>query len=572
MGLTVPPAECRSNIYQRISLLQIIVFSACLCWNAIGCAPVRDEFGQLVAGIAYWQFGNTSLYRVNPPLVRALGSLPAVAMGMRLESEFDRISPVSRYEHYHGEKLFAENPRRFHRALMCGRLLVGCIAVLGAIIIHRFVSQIAGPIAGMIATGVWCCQPQVIANGSMVLTDVPFSVFALVVIWIFLDYRSRANLRFAFLLGFAIGMASLVKFTGVLLWILPLASVCIPIIQLKLRHQCLHTAVTLLIAVVTVNAFFDFDGFGRRVDSFGFRSNILSGLQTDQHLISEFDATGNRFQDSPLAWLPVPFPSDYVLGLDQQQRDFDHGLPSYACGVNSDHGWWWFYLLVMFVKMPFGVLFAMILAIVFFRKSCQQFGMRCSIILATVFVLLLVHCLQSGFAQQSRYILCIYPLLSILIGMAYVCVSSDRIRQWICILIVAGWLESGWNAPYWMSAFNLAASAVAPPEYWLFNDATDWGQDFYIAMECAKQMEHDFPGRFECLVPTYLPETIEAFEVKPASPMLFAEGIQSDSNCEKVLVSTSAIAMYPRLRSTLKSWQQTRRIGNSYVVLSKLLE
>src|SRR5579875_1359209 len=38
-----------------------------------------DEVGHLAAGVAHWETGNFSPYRVNPPLVRMLAALPVLA-------------------------------------------------------------------------------------------------------------------------------------------------------------------------------------------------------------------------------------------------------------------------------------------------------------------------------------------------------------------------------------------------------------------------------------------------------------------------------------------------------------
>ena len=52
--------------------------------------------------------------------------------------------------------------------------------------------------------------------------------------------------------------------------------------------------------------------------------------------------------------IPVPLPADFVQGIDVQRLDFERGMPSYLRGQWAEHGWWYYYLYVMVVKMPLG--------------------------------------------------------------------------------------------------------------------------------------------------------------------------------------------------------------------------
>ncbi|HVC95060.1 MAG TPA: hypothetical protein VND64_15295 [Pirellulales bacterium] len=50
--------------------------AALLVWTAAHNGVTVDEVGHLPAGLFIWQFGTFDLYRVNPPLTRALAALP----------------------------------------------------------------------------------------------------------------------------------------------------------------------------------------------------------------------------------------------------------------------------------------------------------------------------------------------------------------------------------------------------------------------------------------------------------------------------------------------------------------
>ncbi|HAC93058.1 MAG TPA: hypothetical protein DCF63_20865, partial [Planctomycetaceae bacterium] len=44
-------------------------------------SPTLDEPAHLVAGLSHWQRGDFSLYRVNPPLVKLIATVPMLIAG-----------------------------------------------------------------------------------------------------------------------------------------------------------------------------------------------------------------------------------------------------------------------------------------------------------------------------------------------------------------------------------------------------------------------------------------------------------------------------------------------------------
>jgi hypothetical protein len=68
----------QSKIVWLWVLTILAIHAGLLGWSAAWHAPTDDEVGHLSAGISHWHFARFDLYRVNPPLVRALAALPVV--------------------------------------------------------------------------------------------------------------------------------------------------------------------------------------------------------------------------------------------------------------------------------------------------------------------------------------------------------------------------------------------------------------------------------------------------------------------------------------------------------------
>lgn len=57
----------------------LAIHAALLAWHAAVMSPVTTEIANLPAGASHWIFGRFELFRQNPPLVRMVGALFAMA-------------------------------------------------------------------------------------------------------------------------------------------------------------------------------------------------------------------------------------------------------------------------------------------------------------------------------------------------------------------------------------------------------------------------------------------------------------------------------------------------------------
>jgi prepilin-type N-terminal cleavage/methylation domain-containing protein len=87
--------------------------------------------------------------------------------------------------------------------------------------------------------------------------------------------------------------------------------------------------IAVLVALIVVNAGYLFQGSLTPLGEFDFLSKAFTGNPDTSPLIR---VPGNRFQQTWLAAVPVPFPGPLVQGLDLQSRDFENSKPLYLGG------------------------------------------------------------------------------------------------------------------------------------------------------------------------------------------------------------------------------------------------
>lgn len=318
---------------------------------------------------------------------------------------------------------------------------------------------------------------------------------------------------------------------------------------------------------------YGYAGWGTALADMELQSTMLREVQTSLSNAASYFG----IQDS---WFIVPLPLDVVLGVDRQQVDFEMGLISYAAGVRASHGWWWFYLYSMLVKLPLGTLAIVIVALVL---GCVRFTKAAYGLLASQSVnskestavlnslmlpaglaltVLLVTAAQSGFAQQHRYVLPAYPPM-FLVTAVLVSRGGGVARSIGWIGLAASLLCTGYNAPNWLATFNLAAGGNSSGYKRLFNDASDWGQDTYRVRDWCNEHTGDavyvhssFSGRDE------LRAVGARFQPLPFDPD------ELTSPC-LIVVSKSDLVITEWLSQMLDGLEPVDAIGGTHVVYAK---
>lgn len=514
---------------------------ALLGYSAAMHSPVVDEPAHLAAGIADWRMGGFEMFKVNPPLMRMVAALPAVVINAPLDWTAYYVGVGARGEFPLGDALVKANGSRIFCVIVLGRLAVIVFAVLGALTCHRWASELYGDGAGIMALVLWCFCPNVLAYGQLITTDVAAASVGLAANYFFWKWLNDQAWERAILAAIALGFAELSKLTWLVLvavwpilfvvWSLtstvrPRAEAATPgtinlrrigAVMLRLRQALpsLQFSLILFGAAFVVNLGYGFTGMGTRVKDIIFVSRLFGCNTTD---VGTHGPPGNRFGRTWAGRARLPFPKPYIEGIDLQRRDFECGMPSYLRGHWKDHGWWYWYLYALSVKVPLGTwgLFLLAVAVrvagwwgcVRGRRAAKSIGIHPDpsfppdeqgtittwrdeiVLLAPAAVVLVFVSSQTGFSRYLRYALPVLPFVFIWISSVVRNLWIPRrnatggvhCRRWRIATVAALLLSwsvgsSLWYAPHWMSYFNeLAGGPMGGPAH-LIDAQVDWGQD-----------------------------------------------------------------------------------------------
>jgi hypothetical protein len=449
------------------------IHAALLARIAAGSSPTVDEVAHLPAGLAVVKYGRFDLYRVNPPLVKALAALPVALSGA--QEDWAGFNKIGRPEWGIGRRFIAANGRKAFWYFTLARWACIPLSLFGGWVCYRWASDLYGEASGVLAASLWCASPNVLAYGSLITPDVGASVLGVAASYLFWRWLSRPGWGRAVAAGTALGAAELTKMTWLILFplwpvlwlILPPASAA-P--RLERMRQAVQMAAILLLALYVLNLGYGFEGTFRRLGDYSFVSGTLGA-----------PGGGNRFAAHWLGSLPVPFPEPYVSGLDLQRLDLEGGLWSYLRGTFRRGGWWYFYLYALAIKEPLGTWALLALAAAAgLRDRRYSAGRREEFLLLVpaIAVLALVSS-QTGLSRYLRYVLPSFPFAFIWTSKVARSVPlGDR------AIAAAMGASLAWSVgsslsiyPHSLSYFNELAGGPTGGHYHLIDASIDWGQD-----------------------------------------------------------------------------------------------
>lgn len=319
--------------------------------------------------------------------------------------------------------------------VMHGRYVTLFISLLIGVFVFKWASELYGERAGLFSLFLFVFCPNCLAHAALVSTDTYSVLLLLLVMYYFWKWLSfGVNKDFIFFCVFT-GVAQLVKQSLFHLYvIIP----CLVLIWFFMsgrrkpdwRRLSVRVGVFVLINLLVINAGFYFQGFGRPLDAYHFRSGLFQGLQQGFSLLSS---------------VPLPLPSSFVEGLDMAKyyESLGGGLPDSTfgnitiLGQNSTQGsFWYFYFVIFFFKTPVAVL-------VFLIWSCCRLVQKRSLhetadneLFLLLPVLYFFILLDFFYKSQTniRHIIFIYPLLYVFCGIVVRYLSSTW-EKWALVLL-----------------------------------------------------------------------------------------------------------------------------------------
>ena len=434
-----------------------------------------DEGDHLFAGYMSWKTADFGFNPEHPPLVKALAAVPLLAM--HLKTPPPKGLPFFKDEAYfRGRDLIFDNGGEAvaDKIIFRARMAAATLSLLLGLLVFLAGREMFGVGAALFGLALFVFEPNVVAHGAYVTTDMGVSCFLFASVYALYRYVKSPSWARLLLMGLAAGLALASKHSAVLL--LPMvvalaaAEVFWPQEGVRRKQVALRLAGALIAAsVIAIAVLWAF---------YGFRYAARPGGVRMRPSLAEY-AQGLHGME-PRIYLALArwhiLPESYLFGLVDIRR-LSGSFPTYIFGKVYAHGVWFYFPAAFVIKSTIGFM-ALLLLSAGAMAAGKLRARRELLFLAIPPAVYFMIAMGTGLDIGARHILPMYAFLSVLIGGAVVALAKSD-RRWMYVAgVLLAWhiVSSARSYPDSIAYSNEFWGGPANTYKYLTDSNTDWGQ------------------------------------------------------------------------------------------------
>lgn len=406
-----------------------------------------DEGFHITAGFSYWKTGDYRLNPEHPPLAKLVCALPLLftqTVFPHLPEAWKKADQVEYFGYFvYRNKLDAD------RLLLLARSATIVLTLLLGLAIALYTRWRYSAAAALAALFFFVTDPNFIAHGRYITTDVPVTLFIFLAIITWLHALDTGRSRHFAWAALALGLALGAKFSAVFL-----IPVHVVVALVKRRFRAETYLATCAGALLVVGALY-WPETAQIHKLPPLATRIQSGFQLAEaahHVADDFH-------------LPA---HPYLIGLWNVLAHNHEGHRSYLNGKVSPTGDWRYFPTAFAVKTPAAMLLLAVPAVAFT-------GFPVFLLYPTAYAAASV---TSNLNIGLRHLLPIYPFLFILAGYFLAQRLPRRVGAALFALAAALQIfELARVQPHYLAFFNTPAGGPEKGHLYLLDSNLDWGQD-----------------------------------------------------------------------------------------------
>ncbi|GAA4591235.1 phospholipid carrier-dependent glycosyltransferase [Actinoplanes octamycinicus] len=509
--------------------------------------PTIDEPVYIATAEVYTQQHSLRFNPEHPPLGKLILATGLAFAGV---ARLDPAYPGSQTAL--GRHLLYESGNNPFRVLLAARLPVILLTLLFGLVVLAFARDLAGPVGGLIALGLYAFSPDVIAHGSLATLDVPAAGLLLTAFWLAWRARERPH-RYLPLAGLALGGALATRASA-----LPAVPIIVllaalstwhaqrtrpPFLPTPLRRRLLTSAGALigtgLIAVAVVWVVY-----------------LIADPQLRWTTPPRLPHPGG-LKGLAVDWLP--FPQAYRDGLLMQFKFERQTFNGFLLGQAYQGNLWYYLPAALLIKTPLGML-ALWLAGALTMLLVPRLRAASLYVLPVSAVLLLVA-MTGARDYGTRYVIFLPLFLAVAAGTVAL-LRFRWVRPAAAVLVLLTAASSLRTFPFYLPYSNEAFGGTAKTHTNLHDSNVDWGQDL---ARLSRKLKTDYPGQKIWLI--YKGSGVPAYYgITAAHPY----SVPFDQVHGILVVSDSRIALAsPKLRQLLDTSTPIDQVGYSMTIYKR---
>lgn len=426
-----------------------------------------DEAHHLFDGYTIWKFHDYRLNPEVPPFIKLTAALPLLHRDLKVPPDLGRPNQTEAF--LDGKAFVWGNGG--DRVLFPARMVCAGFALALGLLIYLWAAEMFGFVAGLFALAMFVFDPNILANGAMVTTDVGAAFCFVAAMYSFYRYCRKPGWQRLVIAGVALGLALSAKYTGIFL--LPMLMLVVMLEGVIARdwrvfwRRAGAFAAVGLIAWVVVWSFY---GFRYKAAPDGLDINPPLATYLTQ-MYDQRDARMLRAM-SKVKLLP----EGYLWGLENtKQTEFED--TSYFWGRVYPHGNWEYFPVALLIKSTLALLILICLVPLAWRWGLGSRARELGFLLIPVTVYLTIS-MSSSMDIGARHLLPVWAFLYLLIGGVATVLLDHDVRWGYLLAGLLCWqvVTSVRVSPAYMAYGNEAWGGPAKVDRYLGDANTDWGQ------------------------------------------------------------------------------------------------
>ena len=486
--MPITTTTSRTNRYATAAVVLLLLILSAQVLHAIhGQSLTWDEDDHIFAGYESWKTHDFGLNPEHPPLVKLLATLPLLPLHLTV--------PPLQHRFFKAEAYFGGRQFLFHNGPADGnqysaetlvfraRLPTLLFTLAAALLVFFAAREMFSLRAGLLALTFFCFEPNLLAHGAYVTTDMAAACTFFATIYFLWRYLERPTFARLLVTGVAAGLALASKHSTVLLapmLVLLLAGELLARAissrrprdprQTTLPRTALHyvcaLAIITLIGVLVLWSFYGFRYAARPAPL------ALSPSLTDYvGPLAGIEARGLL-----LAAHFHLLPESYLYGL-ADVRKMANDMPSFFLGKVYRHGIWYYFPAVFLIKSTLALLLSLALTLFAMARDYLR-NPRALWFLIAPPALYFAVAMSSHLNIGARHILLVWVFGCALAG-AGLSALIDHSRRWlfpVVALLVFQIATTLHASPNYIAYANEAFGGPTQTYRYLSDSNTDWGQ------------------------------------------------------------------------------------------------
>ncbi len=448
----------------------MLAMIAQLWTSVVQLSITSDEIDHLHAAYRYWQCNDFGWNPEHPPLVKIVAGLPL--QFMHINDPIPQACGAQNtkvVDFLAGHQFIFANPERM---LTAARFTVCLFPVLLLVSTWFFARKMFGLQVAIIAGVLIAFEPNVLANGALITTDVAASLGFLLATYALYCYGTESNVNRLLALGLATGFAACSKYSTITLAVILPSVLMADVIffggQERGRRLLRYAGALVVVAAISFTVLWA---------AYGFRYAARPGsaaIWSPPRLAMAHGTVTTKIIPQLKSWHVLP--EAYLVGLQDVLVESEIGRSSFLLGKLYRSSNWFYFPVEASIKftLPFWLMVLISATAIRFWKAQR----RELLFVGLPALLFLAFCMRSGLNIGIRHLLPALPLLTIFAAAGVWNIA--RQHKWAKIALVAllacQAISSLHAFPNYLCYSNELWGGPGETYRYLSHSDVDWGQ------------------------------------------------------------------------------------------------